>query len=163
MRLPISWEDADIVPIPKQKPITDVNKHLRPISLPYIISKIAEDHFVEVYVKPAVPKKIDHQQYGTIPKSSSTHAIISMIPKLYVSTDSNGATKRVMLFDFRKAFDLINHHILLEKLLTYDPPQPYLQETAYQASSQLSFRMALSSCWSPQGNKTGTLAFPYHG
>ena len=121
-RLPSSWKDADIVPVPKQKPIIDVNKHLRPISLTSIISKIAEDHIVETYVKPAVLKKIDQHQYGTIPKSSSTHALISMMHKLYVSTDGNGATNRVVLFDFRKAFDLINHHILLEKLLTYDIP-----------------------------------------
>ena len=73
-------------------------------------------------MKPAVLKKIDQHQYGTIPKSSSTHALISMMHKLYVSTDGNGATNRVVLFDFRKAFDLINHHILLEKLLTYDIP-----------------------------------------
>ena len=45
-----------------------------------------------------------------------------MMHKLYVSTNGNGATNRVVLFDFRKAFDLINHHILLEKLLTYDIP-----------------------------------------
>jgi len=27
-RLPLSWKEADIVPIPKQRPIQDVNKHL---------------------------------------------------------------------------------------------------------------------------------------
>ena len=53
-RLPSSWKDVDIVPVPKQKPIIDVNKHLRPISLIFtsITSKIAEDHIVETYVKP---------------------------------------------------------------------------------------------------------------
>ena len=90
-RLPSSWKDADIVPVPKQKPIIDVNKHLRPILLTSIISKIAEDHTVQTYVKPAVLKMIDQHQYGTIPKSSSTHALISMMHKLYVSTDGNGA------------------------------------------------------------------------
>ena len=42
------------------------------------------------------------------------------------STDGNGATVRVMLFDFRKAFDLIDHHILLEKLKKYDIPKSIL-------------------------------------
>jgi len=32
-RLPQSWKKAGIVRIPKQKPIKDLNKHLRPISL----------------------------------------------------------------------------------------------------------------------------------
>ena len=43
------------------------------------------------------------------------------------STDGNGATVRVMLFDFRKAFDLTDHHILLEKLRKFDITKPILQ------------------------------------
>lgn len=31
-RLPAAWKLADVVPVPKQKPVEDVNKHLRPIS-----------------------------------------------------------------------------------------------------------------------------------
>ena len=53
-------------------------KHLRPISLTPILSKIAEDYVVEEYVKPAVLKKIDPRQFGTIPNSCTTHALISM-------------------------------------------------------------------------------------
>ena len=119
-RLPPSWKEA--VPIPKQKPIKDVNKHLRPISLTPIISKIAEDHVVQEYVKPAVLKKIDQRQFGTIPNSCTSHALISMTHNWYVNTDGNGATARVVLFDFRKAFDLIDHNILVQKLSTYDLP-----------------------------------------
>ena len=29
-RLPPSWKEADVVPVPKQRPINDINKHLRP-------------------------------------------------------------------------------------------------------------------------------------
>ena len=32
-KLPSAWKHADIMPIPKQKPITIINKHLRPIFL----------------------------------------------------------------------------------------------------------------------------------
>ena len=46
----------------------DINKHLRPISLTTILSKIAEEYVAESYVKPAVLQKIDPQQFGTIPK-----------------------------------------------------------------------------------------------
>ena len=125
-RLPPSWKEADVVPIPKQKPIKDVNKHLRPISLTPIISKIAEDHVVQEYVKPAVLKKIDQRQFGTIPNSCTSHALISMTHNWYVNTDGNGATARVVLFDFRKAFDLIDHNILVQKLSTYDLPKRIL-------------------------------------
>ena len=58
-RLPSSWKEADVVPVPKQRPVQDINKHLRPISLTPILSKIAEEYVVDPYVKPAVLSKID--------------------------------------------------------------------------------------------------------
>ena len=121
-RLPPSWKEADIVPVPKEKPVKDVNKHLRPISLTSVLSKVAEEFVVEGYVKPAMQKKISPNQFGCIPKSSSTHALISIIQSWTKHTDGNGATIRVVLFDYRKAFDLIDHMILASKLRTLDLP-----------------------------------------
>jgi hypothetical protein len=46
-----------------------------------------------------------------------------MLHSWSVSIDGNGGSTRVMLFDSRKAFDLIDHHLLLQKLKTYDLPQ----------------------------------------
>ena len=106
--------------------IKDVNKHLRPISLTPILSKIAEDYVVKEYVKPAVLKKIDPRQFGTIPNSCTTHALISMTHNRYAGTDGNGATARVVLCDFRKAFDFIDHNVLVRKLSSYDIPRPIL-------------------------------------
>ena len=37
-RLPQSWKEADIAPVPKQTPVYDVNKHLRSISLTPLLS-----------------------------------------------------------------------------------------------------------------------------
>ena len=122
-RLPSSWKHADVVPVPKQKPVHEVNKHLRPTSLTPILSKISEDYMVDTYVKPAVLERIDSQQFGAVPKSSTTHALISMLYSWLESTDGNGATTRAVLFDFRKAFDLIDHHVLAQKLSTYYFPE----------------------------------------
>ena len=110
------------MPVPKQRPVQDINKHLRPISLTPILSKIAEEYVVDTYVKPAALSKIDPQQFGTVPKSSTTLALISMFHSWAKSTDGNGSTMRVVLFDFRKAFDLIDHHVLTRKLSCYDIP-----------------------------------------
>lgn len=122
-RLPSSWKHADVIPVPKQKPVREVNKHLRPISLTPILSKMSEEYVVDSYVKPAVLERIDPQQFGAIPNSSTTHALLSMLHSWLESTDGNGATTRVMLFDFRKAFDLIDHHVLAQKLSSYDFPE----------------------------------------
>ena len=67
-------------------------------------------------------QRIDPRQFGTIPKSSTTHALVSMTHNWLVNTDENGALARVVLLDFRKAFDLIDHSVLVQKLTTYDIP-----------------------------------------
>ena len=63
--LPSSWKEAYmyVVPVPKQTPIKDVNKHLRPISLTPILFKIAEDYVVDEYVKPAGLLCQDYPQF----------------------------------------------------------------------------------------------------
>lgn len=98
----------------------DINKHLRSISLTPILSKVAEEYVFDTYVKPAVVSKIDPQQFGTVPKSSATYALISMIHSWAKLTDGNGSTTRVVLFDFQKVFDLIDHHVLARKRSSYD-------------------------------------------
>ena len=115
-RLPSMWKHADIIPVPKVKPATDVNKHLRPISLTPSISKVAEEFVITKYIAPAIMNTLDPDQYGAIPKSSSVLALISMIHEWSQATDKSGATVRVTLFDYRKAFDLVDHSILIKKL-----------------------------------------------
>ena len=86
---------------------------LRPISLTPILSKLAEDHIVEKYVKPAVLPKNDPRQFRTIPKSSTAHALVNMTHNMLDDTDGNGAPARVVLLDFRKAFDLIDYRVVV--------------------------------------------------
>lgn len=57
---------TDLVPILKQKPVTNINKHLRPISLTPMISKLAEDFVVTQHFGPAVLEVIDPDQFGGI-------------------------------------------------------------------------------------------------
>jgi hypothetical protein len=119
-RLPNSWKQADITLFPKSTPVYDINKHLKPISLTPILSKLAEEFVVDRNVKPALLAMVDQRQFGTAPGSSTTEALVSMIHTCTNATDGNGATVRVVLFDFKKAFDLIDHHILIRKLHSYD-------------------------------------------
>ena len=97
-RLPQSWMLVNVAPILKQTPVYDVNKHLRPISLTPILSKLTEDSVVDRYVKPAVLAKVDPRQFGTVPGSNTTEALISMTHAWYSATDGNGVSVRVILF-----------------------------------------------------------------
>ena len=90
-RLPLTWKMADVVPIPKVKPVENVSKHLRSISLTPALSKVAEDFVVGLYVGPAVMEVIDPDQYGGIPKSSTLHVLTSMVHNWSKATDGNGS------------------------------------------------------------------------
>ena len=114
-------KSADIVPIPKQK-LRDINKHLRPISLTPVLSKVAEEFIVAEHLRPAILKKIGENQFGAIPESSTTHELISMAHSWSKHIDGTGSSVRVVLFDHRKAFDLIDHALLARKLLALDMP-----------------------------------------
>jgi hypothetical protein len=103
-KLPSVWKKANISPVPKNTQVTDINKHLRPISLTPVVSKLSEEFILERQLKSAVLKVIDSNQYGDVPKSSTTLALISMMHKWLLATDEPGNTIRTVLFDFQKAF-----------------------------------------------------------
>ena len=43
---------SDVPPLPKKKPVMDLKKDLRPISLTSCVAKVTERFVVEDYVKP---------------------------------------------------------------------------------------------------------------
>lgn len=49
-------------------------------------------------------------------------SLISMVHKWLEATDGNGAAVRVFLFDYTKAFDLVDHHIPANKLQQLNIP-----------------------------------------
>ena len=115
-RVPRAWKLADVPPLPKAPIVCDINKDLRPISLTSTLSKIAEGFIIDKALKPALLSAIDPNQFGFIPGSSTTFALISMFHHWLGATDGTGSTVRTVLLDFRKAFDLVDHHILVTKL-----------------------------------------------
>ena len=86
-RVPACWKLANICPIPKVKQVIDVNKDLRPISLTSTLSKIAEDAVIKYDLKPAIMDRLDCNQYGFIPGSNTTLALITLIHRWSKTVD----------------------------------------------------------------------------
>lgn len=80
-----------------------------PISLTSTLCKVSESFVIDQALKPVVLSSIDLCQFGFIPGSSTTFALISMFHHWLRATDGTGSSVRTALLDFRKAFDLMDH------------------------------------------------------
>lgn len=119
--LPNDWKSADVLAIPKIPKPKSVDEDLRPISLTSVLSKILE-RFVFRWLSQYVWPHIDHYQYGNIKNSSTTHALIHLIHHWLAALETPGNTIRSCMIDFSKAFDRVDHNILLAKLLNFNVP-----------------------------------------
>ena len=115
LAVPDTWKKAEIIPVPKIKVPNDITKDLRPISLIATLSKTCE-RFVADWLMELIKEKIDKRQFGSVKNSSTTHALLSLVHHLLNETDVSKNAVRIFLLDFSKAFDYIDHNILLRKL-----------------------------------------------
>ncbi len=111
--------------------------------------------------------KIDMRQYGALRCSSTTHALLSFIHYLRSRSDEPNNVIRIFLLDFAKAFDHIDHNILLRKLSSMDVPQAIINWIA-NFLTEREQRVKLGVCTSgwqklnggvPQGTVLGPILF----
>ncbi|MCG8034833.1 MAG: hypothetical protein JAZ03_22035 [Candidatus Thiodiazotropha taylori] len=163
---PEKWKEAKVTPLFKKGSSEDMNNY-RPISILPTLSKILEKHVHDSLMHHLNTHELLHKmQSGFRPKHSCETALISMVDSWLNALD-NGKVVGVLFIDFKKAFDLVDHEILLTKLKLYG----ISEETSTWFKTYLTHRQQQTSLHNvnselktvtygvPQGSILGPLLF----
>ena len=117
-KFPQAMKLADVCPLFKCKDRTDPNNY-RPISLLMTLSKLLEKIiYTRVYNFLIETKQIYNSQYGFRSGHNCEHAVSELISAVLKGLQQKEYTLGVFL-DLSKAFDTLDHQILLNKLSRY--------------------------------------------
>lgn len=115
---PSKWKTARITPVFKSGDHSDADNY-RPISILPIISKLLERHIHKhIYNFISSHDLLFAAQSGFRPQHSCETALNKLLNTWHQNIE-NGFLNGLVLIDFRKAFDMINLDLLLEKLKLY--------------------------------------------
>jgi len=120
--VPQIWKRANVVPVPKCNPPRDITGDLRPISLTPTLSKHLEK-VVGTWMIDSIKShgKLDPDQYGGMPGLSTTHLLVDALHHWYEAAEERNITN-ILFIDYSKAYDHIDHSIVIQKLLELEVP-----------------------------------------
>jgi hypothetical protein len=120
--IPAIWKAAVIILILKSGKSADQGSSYRPISLLCLAVKLLE-RLLKPYIQEAYPKS--HTQHGYVPFHSTTTALLPIATQVAIGfNDPKPARHSAMvIIDISKAFDSIDHTLLIEEI--GNTPLPY--------------------------------------
>ncbi len=158
---------AKVIPVYKSKGDDKLFTNYRPISLLPVLSKLLEKVVHKRLYSYLTRHKILYEsQYGFRDSHSTINAISELTSHILENFDKRKMTLSVFL-DLSKAFDTINHNILLKKLthygirgISHEWFKSYLQNrqqyVKYKSYNSVSLNV---DCGVPQGSVLGPLLF----
>ena len=165
-RLPDIYKYAKVCAIHKSGPIDDPNNY-RPISILPLIGKCIE-YIVNRQLSDYMESNnlLTKHQFGFRKNHSTTYLMYDLFDNIF-DNKAKSCTPSIVFLDIRKAFDTVDHKILIEKLKFYGVDgivilwiQSYL-ENRYQSTKfgGIESLFELILCGVPQGSILGPLLF----
>ena len=160
---PDLWKIPHIIPVFKNGDTEDISNY-RPISLLPVLSKVLEkivaNQLTEFLEK---NRLIAESQHGFRPKLSTETALLKMSDRIYKNID-NRKISLLLLLDLSKAFDSVNHAILLEKCIKMNIDPHWFKSYLSNRSQAVRLNDVVSSCKDikfgvPQGSILGPILF----
>ena len=164
--VPNCFKIAKVIPVFKKGPQTDLSNY-RPISLLSVFNKILEKLMYKRLYNYTIQKQILYsRQFGFRASFSTSHALLSTIDKIQAAIDNHDYTCGIFI-DLSKAFDTVDHEILLNKLECYgvrghvkDWFSSYLSNRKqFVCVNHITSDEMTISCGVPQGSVLGPLLF----
>ena len=111
--VPREWRLANVVPVHKKGARENVENY-RPISLTSLVMKTFE-RVIKDEILLRTSHLLDDRQHGFLKERSCTTNMVGFCDSIALSMNE-GHRSDVVYFDFSKAFDSVNHDLILEKL-----------------------------------------------
>ena len=112
---PDRWKLATITPLPKVKLVQELGE-LRPESPTPVLGKVLEKMVAEMVLADIRPN-LDPRQYGNLKGCSTTHYLVYLLDCIMKGLDDLKPTiVSILLVDFKKAFDYVNHTVAITQL-----------------------------------------------
>ena len=162
---PEQYKISEIIPIPKENPPKAL-KDLRPISKTAVGGKIIEKVMVSELENDTKETFNDFTQYGNSRGCSTTHYLVKLTDEAYKSTDVGQATTAITI-DYSKAFDLVDHTILIGKLMQLGVRVKLIKliisflsnRSHYTKIKGITSKLTKITCGVPQGTISGPRFF----
>ena len=161
---PTEWGLAEVTPIPKVGNLRQV-KNWRPISQIKLPGKLLE-RIVHQQLSSHFEQILDENQHGFGNRRSTGTAIFDVLQEIFQNWNEKAYSSCIFI-DYSKAFDTIDHNILLKKLKIYWLDENSLKfltsylENRYQRININTLTSSYSKlrCGVPQGSIIGPLLF----
>ena len=114
-QFPDSWK---IIPLFKKGSDADVNNY-RPISILPVVSEIIEKHIALSFYAFLNNNNLLHQRQSGFCYNHSCQTALTLMTEEWLEAMNNGELTGVLMVDLCKAFDLVDHSLLLQKLEIY--------------------------------------------
>ena len=115
---PDSWKQAKVNPLFKSGAKDDINNY-RPISILPTLSKLIEKFMQKHLMNYLNTFEVLHKFLSGFRSGHSTETALTLMTERWLKAINDGNIVGTIVIDFRKAFDLADHDLLIHKLSLY--------------------------------------------